>query len=330
MFVDQVKIHVTAGRGGDGCVSFRREKYVPKGGPDGGNGGDGGSVILKVDGNMRTLLDFRYKKRFQAANGRPGEGGNRSGARGEDLIIGVPPGTLVYDQSSGALLADLVQKGQMISIAKGGRGGRGNASFATATNQTPRQFTPGHPGEERFLRLELKLLADVGLVGLPNAGKSTLLARVSQARPKIAAYPFTTLAPNLGLVPVKEYQSFVMADIPGLLEGAHSGKGLGLQFLRHIERTRLLLFLLEATSDSVQRDFQILREELKTYDETLAEKPFLVALTKCDLIPKPKFQNLSRFGEPPFLISSVTGEGIEELLQEIFRRLQDIEESSAG
>lgn len=325
MFVDQVNIQVIAGKGGDGCVSFRREKYIPKGGPDGGNGGDGGSVILMVDSNLRTLLDFRYRRKFNAQNGRPGQGGNRTGAKGGDLFIKVPPGTIVYDNSDNEILADMVTDGQKFTVANGGRGGRGNATFASSTNQTPRQYTPGKVGEELFLRLELKLIADVGLVGFPNAGKSTLLARVSKAKPKIADYPFTTLEPNLGLVQVRELHSFVMADIPGLLEGAHYGKGLGLQFLRHIERTRILLFLIECTSKSVENDFHVLREELRSYNEELLEKPILIALTKNDLIQSSKNVDLKIDNIPVSFISSVTGEGIKMLLKNIYDKLINLD-----
>jgi GTPase len=325
MFIDQVHIQVLAGKGGDGCVSFRREKFIPKGGPDGGNGGNGGSVVLRVDSNLRTLLDFRYKRIFKAQNGKHGQGSNRTGARGDDLIIKVPPGTIVYDESQNEIFADLVKNKQEFMIANGGRGGRGNATFASSTNQTPRQFTPGKPGEEFSLRLELKLIADVGLVGFPNAGKSTLLARVSKAKPKIANYPFTTLAPNLGIVQVRELHSFVMADIPGLLEGAHSGKGLGLQFLRHIERTRILLFLIECTSETIEEDFNVLRNELQSYNEELLNKPILIALTKKDLLDPSKKIDFKIDQHHVFSFSAVTGEGVELLLKDIYNRLVDLD-----
>jgi len=319
MFVDQVKIRVKAGSGGSGCVSFRREKFIPKGGPDGGNGGKGGDVILQVDPNLRTLLDIRYKKKFKAQNGRPGEGGNRTGAQGQDLTIRVPPGTIIYDDSNDEVIVDLVSNNQSFVVSKGGRGGRGNASFATSTNQTPRQAMSGQPGEESSLRFELKIVADVGLVGFPNAGKSTLLARLSKARPKIADYPFTTLEPNLGFVQVADYQSFILADIPGLLEGAHAGKGLGLQFLRHIERTKLLLFLIDCTSDSIEEDFNILRNELKLYNNTLLNKPFLIALSKIDLIEEKS--NIIFENDKYFSMSAVTGEGLQTLINEIYSQL---------
>jgi len=325
MFVDQVKIQVLAGKGGDGCVSFRREKFIPKGGPDGGNGGNGGNVILKVDSNLRTLLDFRYRRKFKAQNGKHGQGSNCTGARGENLTIKVPPGTIIYDDSQNEIFADLITNGQELIIANGGRGGRGNATFASSTNQTPRQFTPGKPGEEFFIRLELKLIADVGLVGFPNAGKSTLLARVSKAKPKIANYPFTTLEPNLGIVQVRELHSFIMADIPGLLEGAHSGKGLGLQFLRHIERTRILLFLIECTSESIEEDFNILRNELQSYNEELLKKPILIAITKTDLLEPSTKTDFEIDNIPVYSISAVTGDGIGALLKDIYNKLVNLD-----
>ena len=325
MFIDRARIFVKAGDGGNGCVSFRREKFVPKGGPDGGDGGDGGNVILQVDPHLHTLLDFHYKQHFRAQRGRHGEGGKRAGARGKDRILRVPPGTQVYDDETGELLADLVEPGQQVVVARGGKGGKGNAAFATATRQTPRYAQPGTKGEERWIRLELKIIADVGLVGFPNAGKSTLLAKVSAARPKIAEYPFTTLQPNLGLVRVDDSHSFVMADIPGLIEGAHRGKGLGLQFLRHIERTRLLLFLIEATSKNARKDFEVLQHELRSYSEKLARKPALVALTKIDLIPRRPVPLPRVNGRPVFAISAVTGEGISELLRALAVELETLD-----
>lgn len=324
MFVDQARIYVKAGDGGNGCISFRREKYVPKGGPDGGNGGRGGNVVVRVDPHLRTLLDFRYRRHFRAPNGRHGEGSNRTGASGDDLVIRVPPGTQVYDDETGELLADLVEPGQEAVVARGGRGGRGNAAFATSTNQTPRVAEPGEKGEERWLRLELKLVADVGLVGFPNAGKSTLLARVSAAHPKIADYPFTTLHPNLGVVRVGDYFSFVMADIPGLIEGAHEGKGLGHQFLRHIERTRVLLYLIESTSSDIKRDYHVLRHELEAYSPVLMQKPALVALTKIDLLPDDRVPSLSLDGVEVIPISAVTGKNIERLLEKLRTLLLDV------
>ena len=316
MFVDRASIMVVAGSGGSGSVSFRREKYVPKGGPDGGDGGSGGSVILTVDPHLRTLLDFQFRASFKAPSGAHGSGNKKSGRSGEDLIVPVPPGTLVMDEETGAELADLVQAGARFVVAKGGRGGRGNAHFATPTRQAPRKAEPGKQGEERKLLLELRLIADVGVVGFPNVGKSTLLARVSAARPKIADYPFTTLEPHLGLVQVREGQSFVMADIPGLIEGAHQGKGLGLDFLRHIRRTRTILMLIDSDSPDPGRDYETLLRELGSYSEDLTRKPMVVAMSRADLRGE-------REEEPPFpldgakwggWISGVTGEGLDPLL----------------
>jgi len=305
-------------------VSFRREKFVPKGGPDGGDGGDGGDVIVEADPNLATLLDFRYRKHFEAERGRHGEGGKRHGRRGRDVVIRVPVGTIVRDAETGEVLADLVEPGQRAIVAKGGKGGRGNARFATPTHQTPREWEPGEPGEERWLELELRLIADVGIVGLPNAGKSTLLSRVSAARPKIADYPFTTLTPNLGLVRVDEGKSFVMADIPGLIEGAHEGKGLGHRFLRHIQRTRVLVFLVEAMHPEPDADLQVLREELRQYDPELVGKPYLVALSKVDLVGPEDRERIRRFCEERgwLAISSVTGEGLDEFVRKVWEMLE--------
>ncbi|MEX5213018.1 MAG: GTPase ObgE [Nitrospiraceae bacterium] len=286
MFVDQVRIYVKAGAGGNGVCSFRREKYVPRGGPDGGDGGTGGSVILQPSHRLTTLLDLRYQQEYRAEAGRPGEGSNKQGKSASDVVVGVPVGTLIMDDESGEVLADLTAESQTYVAARGGRGGRGNAQFATSTNQTPTHCQPGQPGEERWLRLELKLLADVGLVGLPNAGKSTLIAAVSAARPKIADYPFTTLIPNLGVVRWDEEHHFVIADIPGLIEGAHEGRGLGHQFLRHIERTSLLLYLVDIsdwTTDDPVEAFLTLRREVEAYDHTLKKRPFAIAATKLDI-----------------------------------------------
>ena len=284
MFADTATLNVQAGTGGSGCVSFRREKFVPRGGPDGGDGGHGGDVILEVDVAMRTLLDYRRRPHVKAERGRHGEGGNRTGRSGTDAVVRVPPGTSVYDDESGERLADLVDPDSSVIVARGGRGGRGNASFTTSVNQAPRTWEPGEEGEQRTLRLELKVIADVGLVGKPNAGKSTLLASVSAARPKIADYPFTTLEPNLGLVALDEYQSCVMADIPGLIEGASEGKGLGLDFLRHIERTRVLLFLVDLEEDDPIAVLALLRRELDDYSPALNTRPAALLLTKLDLM----------------------------------------------
>jgi GTPase len=324
VLVDRASIAVVAGRGGSGCVSFRREKYVPKGGPDGGDGGNGGSVVLEVDAHLRTLLDFQFRAHFRAESGAHGSGNKKSGRSGEDLVVKVPPGTLVTDEETGGELADLVAVGTRFVAARGGRGGRGNAHFATPTRQAPRKAEPGRDGEERKLRLELRLIADVGLVGFPNVGKSTLLARVSAARPKIADYPFTTLEPHLGLVRVREEQSFVMADLPGLIEGAHQGKGLGLDFLRHIRRTRTILMLIDSVSPDPARDFETLLRELGAHSEDLTRKPMVVAMSRSDLTTG------EPTSDPPFAldgakwggwISGVTGAGLDPLLALIWDML---------
>jgi len=285
MFIDTATIHVAAGTGGSGCASFRREKGIPKGGPDGGDGGKGGDVVIEVDPHMRTLLDFKQKPHVKAERGGHGMGSSKTGADGDDASVRVPPGTVVYDDGTGEVLADLTEPDQSVIVARGGRGGRGNARFATSVNQAPRQWEVGEAGEERILRLELKLIADVGLVGLPNAGKSTLLSRLSDARPKIAEYPFTTLEPNLGLVRLGEWESCVIADIPGLIEGAGKGKGLGTDFLRHIERTRVLLYLVDLFGDNPLEDLGVLRKELASYSPLLLERPAGLLFTKLDLIP---------------------------------------------
>jgi GTP-binding protein len=329
IFIDEARIHVNAGDGGNGCVSFRREKYVPKGGPDGGDGGDGGDVIIRASKQMKTLLDFQYRKHYKAEDGSHGKGANKHGTRGKDIVLQVPCGTAVRDASTGGLLRDLVRAGEQITVVAGGRGGKGNAAFATSTNQAPRTAQSGMPGEQRELELELKLIADVGLVGLPNAGKSTLISKISAARPKIADYPFTTLSPVLGIVQIHggEFgESFVVADIPGLIEGAHTGKGLGIQFLRHIERTEALAFLIECTSDDLERDYGVLRDELRLYNATLLKKPRLIAVTKLDLADgelRKKLRAL-RFHDrvPVCLVSAVTGEGIPELLKALWKLLK--------
>lgn len=318
-FVDRVTIHVKAGDGGAGCVSFRREKFVPKGGPDGGDGGRGGNVVLRADQGLFTLLDFRYRRVFRARRGGHGQGGNRTGRSAPDLVIPVPVGTLVCDAATGQVLADLTSHGQEVVVARGGRGGRGNARFATPTRRTPRFAEPGEEGEERSLVLELRLLADVGLVGKPNVGKSTLLARVSAARPKVGDYPFTTLHPNLGVVRVGPDQSFVLADLPGLVEGAHQGAGLGHQFLRHASRTRVLAYVLDAAlSEDPLRDLDVLRAELEAYDTGLPERARVVILNKVDL-PEGRSRAqalrevLAARGYLVFLTSGVTGEGLGAL-----------------
>lgn len=313
MFVDYVEITVKAGDGGHGCLSFRREKYVPKGGPDGGDGGRGGHVIARVDPHLATLLDLRYQRLYRAAKGGDGQGKDLFGREGEDRVIPVPPGTTIKDLNTGKVIADLTLPDQEVLLARGGRGGHGNAFFKSSTNRAPRRFEAGKKGEEKRLTFELKLIADVGLVGFPNVGKSTLLAKVSRARPKIAPYPFTTLTPHLGIVRVGDWRSFVLADIPGIIAGAHQGKGLGLEFLRHIQRTRVLVYLLDATSSTLRRDYQILKAEVKAYDPEITRKPSLVVLNKIDLLNGQPKKTL-RVSMPVFYISALTGQGIKELL----------------
>lgn len=321
MFIDEVRILVKAGDGGNGCLAFRREKFVPRGGPSGGDGGRGGDVILVSSEHENTLLKFRYNPEHKAERGRHGEGSNRTGADGQSLEVQVPVGTVVYDESTGARLYDFTHPGERFAVASGGRGGKGNARFATSTHQAPTEHEPGRPGEEKRLRLELKLLADVGLVGFPNAGKSTLISRLSAARPKIADYPFTTLEPNLGVVELPDYRSFVVADIPGLIEGAHEGHGLGIQFLRHIERTRLLVHLVdvsEASGRDPVQDFETVMDELASFSRDLVSKPMLVAASKMDVAQDPARVLALRLhvverGMAYFEISSATGLGIEKL-----------------
>ena len=321
MFIDRAAIYVKGGDGGNGVVSFRREKFIPKGGPDGGDGGHGGDVILVADEGLSTLLDFQHRRHFRAQRGTHGQGANRHGKRGGPLIVPVPVGTVVRDAQTHDVLGDLVQHGQRLMIARGGRGGRGNARFATPTHRTPRKAEPGEPGEERTVELELKLIADVGLVGFPNAGKSTLLSRVSAARPKIADYPFTTTEPYLGVVALPDGRSFVLADIPGLIEGAHEGAGLGHTFLRHISRTSVLIHLVDlaAPERDPVADFQAVNTELRLYDPALGQRPMLVALNKIDQ-PEARAraagvaETLGRMGHRTFPISGATGEGVEPLL----------------
>jgi len=329
MFIDEVSILVKAGDGGNGCMAFRREKYVPRGGPSGGDGGRGGDVVLVADEHENTLLKFRFNPEHKAERGRHGEGSNKTGADGRSIDVDVPVGTIVYDESTGERLYDFTAPGQRFTIARGGRGGRGNARFATSTHQAPTEHEPGHPGEERRIRLELKLLADVGLVGFPNAGKSTLISRISAARPKIAAYPFTTLEPNLGVVQFADFRSFVVADIPGLIDGAHLGHGLGIQFLRHIERTRLLAHLVdvsEASGRDPVRDFETVMTELASFSEDLVRKPMIVVATKMDAAQDPArvaaLRDLAaQRGLAFFEISSVTGLGIEQLKSAMAERV---------
>jgi len=320
MLVDWARIHVISGKGGGGCVSFRREKYVPRGGPDGGDGGLGGSVVLAVSPRVRTLLDCREQPRYLAQNGRPGSGNQRSGKDGADLEVPVPAGTVVKDAATGEVVADLVHAGDTYLAARGGRGGRGNKRFATPTHQAPRHADPGEPGEERWLELELKLIADVGFVGPPNAGKSTLLARVSRARPRIADYPFTTLEPHLGIVVLDEERQFVAADLPGLIEGAHRGKGLGLQFLRHVERTRALAILVDASGEAAQEQLAAVERELEQYSPVLLTKPRITVLTKADLLPPERRAGAAAEAGLPdaHLISAHSGEGVPALLEKLW------------
>jgi GTP-binding protein len=331
MFYDEARIYVKAGDGGDGCVAFRREKHVPYGGPAGGDGGQGGSVLLYVDPHLNTLYRFSKKRHFKAARGEHGRGKNQHGATGADLRVSVPPGTAVYDADTGEVLGDLTEPGQELVVAQGGRGGRGNARFASSTNQAPRIAEHGEVGPDRWLRLELKLLADVGVVGVPNAGKSTLLAAVTAARPKIAPYPFTTLQPNLGVVVLDDHTEFVLADIPGLIEGASEGKGLGHEFLRHIERTRTLIHLLDGLSADPLADFDAINRELVAFDHGLAEKPQLVALNKMDMPrvrerwPEIKVAFKAR-GYPAVAISALAREGTREMLYRVAQMLAELPE----
>jgi GTP-binding protein len=340
MFVDEVDIHVTAGAGGNGCLSFRREKYVPRGGPDGGDGGGGGSVYVAAIATKNTLVDFRYHPDFKARRGQHGKGSNRTGHTAQDLEITVPVGTLVFqkDGDEQHLIADLAEEGQRVLVARGGRGGRGNARFVSSTNRAPRRTEPGEEGEQKQLHLELKLLADVGLVGFPNAGKSTLISRISAARPKIADYPFTTLAPNLGVVSLSGDRSFVVADVPGLIKGAHEGHGLGYQFLRHIERTKILVHLVDVSGASGRdpvEDFDTIRDELRRFDEQVAAKPQIVVATKIDALDDAaRLDSLRRHVRKkrlPFVkISAVSGEGLDELLEIIWGGIVAAREAAAA
>ena len=336
MFIDRAEIFVQAGKGGHGCVSFRREKFLPKGGPDGGDGGRGGNVILVAEPSVTTLLDFAGKHHWIAKNGQPGMGKNRSGRSGNDLEVLLPPGTLIYDRETNRLLKDLDEPGLRVCIAKGGRGGKGNAHFKSSRHQTPRFAQPGEPAEERWLRLELKLIADVGLVGLPNAGKSTLLSRVSAAQPKIADYPFTTLEPQLGIVDMSGYRRFVMADIPGLIEGAHEGVGLGDDFLRHIERTRVIIHLIDAFpmegQPSPVEAYRVIRNELQKYSPKLAQKPEIIAANKMDLgADRDVVEELrSELGREVHAVSGVSGEGIDGLLERVWTCIEEARASGAS
>ena len=313
MFIDYVKIRVKSGQGGSGCVSFHREKFVEKGGPDGGDGGRGGSVILEANRQLRTLQDFTYKREYAAKRGQHGMGSNKHGKSGADIMLEVPVGTVVKDADTGEILTDIVEDGQKYVIVKGGYGGRGNARFATPTHQSPREWEVGQPGKELLIELELKLIADIGLVGLPNSGKSTLLSVISSARPKIAGYPFTTLQPNLGIVAWRDFSSFVVADIPGLIKGAHRGKGLGHQFLRHIERTRALAYLIDLSDEDPQETFDILYNELKNYSPQLIQKPAIIVITKMDTLNETPAQIKLNTDLSLLYISSVSGHNIDRL-----------------
>jgi GTP-binding protein len=318
-FLDQAKVYVRSGDGGGGCVSFRREKFVEFGGPDGGDGGKGGDVIVECVANLNTLLDYRYKQHFKAKKGGHGKGQNRSGAKGADVVLKVPPGTQILDEDGETLIADLTKPGERIVLLRGGNGGFGNARFKSSTNQAPRHANPGQHGEEMYIWLRLKLIADAGIIGLPNAGKSTFLAAVSAAKPKIADYPFTTLHPNLGVVRVDGFD-FVLADIPGLIEGAHEGAGVGDRFLGHVERTAVLLHLVDATLDDVAEAYEMVRGEVEAYGAGLVEKPELVALSKADAVPKDEMKKKARdlkkaAGVAPFIVSAATGEGVAEVLR---------------
>src|SRR6201987_1064552 len=339
MFIDEATIRVKAGDGGNGCLAFRREKFVPRGGPSGGDGGKGGDVVMESSERHNTLVHFRFNPEYKAERGRHGEGSNKKGRDGVDVLLKVPIGTIVYDDETGDKVHDFSHADERVVIARGGRGGRGNARFATSTHQAPREHEPGRPGEERVFRLELKLLADVGLVGYPNVGKSTLISRISAARPKIADYPFTTLQPNLGVVAVgdkKDEISFVVADIPGLIEGAHEGAGLGMQFLRHIERTRLLVHLVDVSDASgrpdVVKDVEVILGELDSFGAHLAEKPMIMVASKIDAANKDRLAKLKAYCKKKklelFPISAVTGKGIDELKYAMAEKVEEIREAS--
>ncbi|MFL5605254.1 MAG: GTPase ObgE [Gemmatimonadaceae bacterium] len=330
MFIDRVTVRVAAGNGGSGISSFRREKFAPLGGPDGGDGGKGGDVIIVGDNNLATLLDFTYRDSWEAESGKHGSGSNKTGASGADIVLPVPPGTIIRNKETNEIVGEVLESGDQFVVAKGGRGGKGNAWFATSVHRSPREWQPGEDGELKTLELELKLIADVGLVGQPNAGKSTLLSVISAARPKIADYPFTTLAPNLGVVQMSDHRTFVVADIPGIIEGAHEGKGLGLQFLRHIERTRVLAFLIPIDSEDWQAEYDQLRSEIEQYSEELANKPHCVVFTKMDLLgedePAP-IEAPDAFGV--YAISAAGRTGLEELKLAWWRRVLSMKKEVA-
>ena len=335
-FLDEVDLTVRSGDGGKGVVTWRTEKFVPKGGPSGGDGGDGGSVYVEADENLYTLMDLSHNKNIMAEDGEPGGSGERTGASGEDVAIRVPPGTVVKDQHSGEEVGEVVEPGQRLLVAEGGRGGRGNAFFKSSTNQTPRHAQPGEDGEERDLTFELKLMADVGLVGFPNAGKSTLVSALSAAEPKVADYPFTTLTPQLGMIYVSEFETFVMADIPGIIEDAHEGRGLGLQFLRHIERTSVLLFVIPITSSDLGDEYRQLVHEVESYEADLMEKPHLVALSKVDVLAPDERALLPEVvadefpeGTPLLPISAAADVGLDPLTYTLFEKVKTARSSSS-
>ena len=330
-FIDQAVIEVAAGAGGSGAMSFRREKYVPKGGPDGGDGGRGGSVFVQASAHLTTLLDYKYRSHWKAERGQHGRGANKTGKSGEDLYLPVPPGTVVTDSATEETLGEVVSAGYELLVARGGRGGRGNARFATATHQAPREWQPGEPGESRRIELVLKLIADVGLLGKPNAGKSTLLSVISEARPKIADYPFTTLQPNLGVASLSDSRTLVVADVPGIIEGAHQGKGLGDRFLRHVERTRVLAYLVPVDSTDPQATYDLLRREASEYSPELGKKPHVVLVTKMDLLPDE--QTPATLAAPAAVsvvpISAVANRGLEEMKELLWRLVADAREPSS-
>jgi GTP-binding protein len=331
MFIDRVVVHVTAGTGGSGCTSFRREWREPMGGPDGGEGGKGGDVTIRGDNNLATLLDYTYRDKWVAERGDHGKGQNMTGRGGESVLMPVPIGTVIKDSVTGEVIGEILESGQEIIVAKGGRGGKGNSFFATATHQSPREWQPGEEGEERHLELELKLIADIGLVGQPNAGKSTLLSVISAARPKIADYPFTTLAPNLGVIQLSDSRTFVVADIPGIIEGAHEGKGLGLKFLRHIERTRVLAFMIPIDTMDWQAEYDQLRNEIRSYSAELAEKPHCVVFTKLDLMGEdyvPEIVTQGAFGM--YSISAPGRMGLDALKDAWWRKLLELKKADAA
>ncbi len=324
MFIDYAKLSIKAGQGGSGCMSFRREKFVPKGGPDGGDGGRGGSVFLETDPNLHTLIDFRYLRHYVGKRGQHGMGSGKHGKNAPNTIIKVPPGTVVRNIDTGEILCDMVEVNQRFEVAKGGRGGKGNARYVTSTNRSPRDWEVGIPGEEFNVSLELKLIADIGLVGFPNAGKSTLLSRISAAHPKIADYPFTTLTPNLGIVKYHDYNSFVVADIPGLIEGSHEGKGLGHQFLKHIERTRVLAFLIESTDENPHESFKILYKELGEFSKELIKKPYIILISKTDINDPSDLIKKFRKKEKVIPMSSVTGENLQNVIDQFYQLIQTV------